>query len=177
LTKFINEKYQTQFRLQQIKYQVNKLLQLTYGQPAKDAYLFVQLAEDEVKRSEGYFKYEVNKSSELYRTIFLSKAMLTYSNYFLDIILVDSTYKRNRFNLPLVNVVGINNLGQNILLAFGLLANETLEAYEWFFFNLKNAWKNKNPTNFIIDGCEEMRKGSFIFLYKLLKYIRNTEKF
>ena len=145
LTQYINNKYETQFELPQIKYQVTKLLQQTFGRPANDAFHFVQIAKDEARNNEGFFKFEVNQSSQLYRIIFLSKTMLNYSNYFLDIVLVDSTYKRNRFNLPLINVVGINNLGQNILLAFGLLANETLEAYEWFFSHLKNAWKNKNP--------------------------------
>ena len=47
--------------------------------------------------------------------------MLIYSRYFLDVVIIDSTYKRNRFNLPLVNIIGINNSGQNILLAFSLL--------------------------------------------------------
>ena len=51
---------------------------------------------------------------------------MTYSNFFLDIVIIDTTYKRNRFSLPLVNVIGINNLGQNILLAFGSLNDEIL---------------------------------------------------
>jgi len=61
------------------------------------------------------------------------------SEYFLDIVIIDTTYKRNRFNLPLVSVIGINNLEQNILLAFGFLNDETTTSYEWFFANLRKA--------------------------------------
>lgn len=89
--------------------------------------------------------------------------MLLYSNYFLDIVIVDSTYRRNRFNLPLVNVIGINNYGQNVMLAFSLLSNETTEDYKWLFSELKKIWGNNKPVNFIIDGCDAMKKGFFFF--------------
>jgi len=51
------------------------------------------------------------------------------------------------------------------MLVFGLVSNETTSSYVWFFLNfshLKKAWGNYKPKNFIIDGCEEMRKGKLI---------------
>ena len=68
--------------------------------------------------SEGYFNYKCDAKSEFESAIFLSKCMLLYSKCFLDIVIIDSTYSRNRFNLPLVNIIGINNYGKNIMLAF-----------------------------------------------------------
>ena len=87
--------------------------------------------------------------------------MQTYSQFFLDVVLVDSTYKRNRFNLPLVNVVGINNYGKTIMLAFGLLSEETTEAYTWFFKEIKRAWGQNKPLNFVTDDCQAMKKGNY----------------
>ena len=84
--------------------------------------------------------------------------MVKYSEKFLDVVLVDSTYKRNRFNLPLVNIIGINNYGRNILLGFGLLSKEDIESYSWIFENLKYVWK-KDPNNFVIDECESIKQG------------------
>lgn len=161
LTEIINEKYKTYFKAAQIKYQATKLLQQTYGEPDKDAHNFVNLAKNEAING-GYFACDVNNSQQLFRTLFLSQTMLLYSKYFLDLVIIDATYKRNRFNLPLINVIGINNLGRNIMLAFGLVSNETTSSYEWFFSHLKKAWGNYKPKNFIIDGCEEMRKGKLI---------------
>ena len=43
-------------------------------------------------------------------------------------VLVDATYKRNRFNMPLVNVMDINNYGKAILLAFGLMTDEKADS-------------------------------------------------
>jgi len=160
LTETINKKHKTEFSITQIIYQVDKLMKGTFGKAQDDAYLFIKLAEKETAE-EGYFNYKVDRSSHFEKAIYLSKAMLLYSNYFLDIVIVDATYKRNRFNLPLINVIGINNYGQNIMLAFGLLSNETAESYVWFFSELKKAWGTNKPVNFIIDGCNEMKQGIF----------------
>lgn len=94
--------------------------------------------------------------------------MMQYADYFLDIVIVDATYKRNRFNLPLVNVIGVNNFGHNIMLAFGLFSNETLDSYTWFFGELKKAWRGKNPLNFVIDGSETMKKGKILMKHCLI---------
>jgi len=102
----------------------------------------------------GYFKFEVNNKNEFDKCIFMSKTMLIYAQHFLDIVIVDSTYKRNRFNLPLINVIGINNFGK-----FGLLSEETSRAYTRLFSQLKQGWENKKPMNFITDDCQAMKQG------------------
>ena len=162
LVKIINKKFKTDFNLTQIKYQVSKLLKSNYGCADDDAFHFVELAKKEAQNG-GYFNFKINENNQFSRAIYLSKVMLMYSEYFLDVVIVDATYKRNRFNLSLVNVIGINNLGQNIMLAFGLLSNETTDAYIYFFSELKKAWKNHQPLNFVVDGCEAMSQGILIF--------------
>lgn len=131
----------------------------------EDAYLFVKLAQEKSKEG-AYFNFRVDKESKFTSAIYLSKTMLLYSQYFLDLVIVDATYKRNRFNLPLINVIGVNNFGKNIMLAFGLLSNETLEGYIWFFSELKKAWRTNKPINFIIDGCSEMKQGKLFNIIK-----------
>jgi len=159
LTKIINKNNKTNFQLTQIRYQVQKFLKETYGKPDEDAYRFLEIVKKEANKN-GYFSYKLTNSSDFDKMIYLSKTMLVYADYFLDVVLIDSTYKRNRFNLPLVNVIGINNCGQNIMLAFGILSEETLQAYTWFFGELKKAWKNNQPKNFVIDGCYAMNQGN-----------------
>ena len=88
--------------------------------------------------------------------------MLTYADYFLDFILVDATYRRNRFNLALVNILGVNNYGKNVLLAFGLLSAETKENYIWLFSKLRIAWGIRLPNNIITDEDESIRQGLFL---------------
>ena len=89
--------------------------------------------------------------------------MVNYSKKFLDMVIVDATYKRNRFNMPLVNVVGVNNYGRTILLAFALLDDEKMDSYDWLFKNLKDIWR-KEPDYFISDECAEIIKGNISFV-------------
>ena len=160
LTSHINKIFHTNFEVYQMKYKVEKYLQTAFGKPEEDAFKFVELARNEINSGNGgFFAVEKDDNQKFLKSIYISAVMMTYSNFFLDIVIIDTTYKRNRFSLPLVNVIGINNLGQNILLAFGLLNDETTLSYEWFFKNLKMAW-NKDPQNIITDDCAELQQGN-----------------
>lgn len=161
LTDHINKKFNASFKKDQIKYRKEVLLADNFGKPDQDALGFVELAQKEANEKGGYFAIEKDQSNRLKQAIFISETMLKFSNYFLDIIIIDTTYKRNRFNLPLVNVIGIDNFGHNIMLAFGLLTDEKLESYKWFFKELKSIW-NRDPLNVITDDSFELQEGNKI---------------
>ena len=164
LTKLINNKFNTKFDCHNIQYRVNKLLRSTLGQPHEDAFKFFELAKEEIKKNKGgFFKIDIDQQNVFRRCLYVSDCMLEYAKQFLDIVIVDSTYKRNRFNLSLVNILGISNYGRNILLGFGLLSKEDIESYSWIFENLKRIWK-KEPDNFITDECESIKQGIFLFV-------------
>ena len=154
--------------MSQVKYRAKKLMELTHGVATEDAYSFTRLAIEDVKNG-GFFKYRTDEDNRFEMALYLSKTMLIYADSFLDIVIIDSTYRRNRFNLILVNIIGVNNYGQNLMLGFGLLSNETLESYDWLFFQLKTAWTDKRtPSNFITDEAESIRQGKFSFRMKLI---------
>ena len=106
------------------------------------------------KKNGGYFSYLKNNQNRFQKCLYLSEIMRNYSNYFLDTIIVDATYKRNLFDFILVNLIGFNNHGQNIMLEFELLTEETTDAYDWLFKSLKEAWIKKQPNNFICDESD-----------------------
>ena len=53
-----------------------------------------------------------------------------YLKYY-DVLLIDSSLEKNRFNMPMVNFVCIDNLGFSRIVAFGLLSDEKQDSYEW----------------------------------------------
>ena len=158
LTTHVNEKFNTNFPVYRIQYRVDRLLMETFGQPDEDAFRFVELCRKDVSENGGYFICRSDRENVFESALYISRTMLMYSEKFLDVVIVDSTYKRNRFNLPLINLIGINNYGQNILLAFALLNNETKESYTWIFKNLKEAWR-RQPDNYVCDQCPSIRYG------------------
>ena len=158
MTDYINKTFESTFKLEQIKYRKEILLEQYFGKPDEDALNFLEMAKKEVQEKGGYFAIQKNFNDELLHALYISEKMLKLSEKFLDIIIIDATYKKNRFNLPLVNIIGIDNYGHNILLAFGLLTNEKTESYSWLFQELKSAWK-KNPLNVITDDSSEIQEG------------------
>lgn len=159
ITDLINSEFKTEFVDSQIKYRVKKLIEKNLGSPDDDAYEFVKLAQEDAKNGGGYFSYETDTNNRFKRCLYLSQTMLTYSKKFLDSVIIDATYKRNRFNLILVNIIGVSNHGRNIMLAFSLLTDETKESYKWLFSELYKAWNKSDPTNFICNEDEAIISG------------------
>lgn len=50
-------------------------------------------------------------------------------NLYPNILLLDYTYKTNKFDIPLINVLGVNNIEQLFLIAFTFLNSELKENY------------------------------------------------
>lgn len=158
IKEIINKKFNTNFDFLQIRYRINKLLALSYGEADSDALRFVELCQKKKDEGQAFFEYQICQNNKFKSAIYVSNVMQTYAEFFCDFVLVDTTYRRNRFNLPLVNVVGVNNLGKTIMLAFGMLNNETISSYTWFFRMLKHCWQ-KNPKVFISDEDESIHQG------------------
>jgi len=68
-------------------------LQLSSGKPDLDVYKFVNLAEKEANEKGGFFSMEVDSENIFQRSLYISDIMLTYSKHFLDVVIIDSTYK------------------------------------------------------------------------------------
>ncbi|CAL9138735.1 unnamed protein product [Musa acuminata var. zebrina] len=53
--------------------------------------------------------------------------------YYNDVVVLDTTYVINKYDLPLATFVGVNHHGQLVLLGCCLLSDETMETYVWLF--------------------------------------------
>ena len=103
----INEKHETTFIISQIRHRILKVPEETKGKAHLDAYEFIKFAEEDVQKNDRYCCYMKKSNNEFNKCLYIFRAMLTYSDYFLDFILIDSTYRRNRSNLAPVNTVRI----------------------------------------------------------------------
>ena len=62
---------------------------------------------------------------------FMHLASLSMCQTFKTVFLLDTTYKTNKFNIPLLNIVGITSTFATFNGAFAFMANETEEVYTW----------------------------------------------
>lgn len=69
-----------------------------------------------------------------------------------DVLLMDATYKTNRYRMPLIFVSGIDGNGRTVPFAAAFVSNETAETYEWFLRELMNLYPpNMGPSRIFTD--------------------------
>ena len=63
--------------------------------------------------SKYYFVYKVDDRGHLKYLFFAYPESLKYFQKNPDVLLLDCTYKMNKFKMPFLHAVGVNNTGQN----------------------------------------------------------------
>ena len=63
--------------------------------------------------------------------------------YFRDVVAFDSTYKKNKYNKPLVIFSGTNHHHQTCIFGFALLVDERVDTYKWLLENFLDVMMNK----------------------------------
>lgn len=75
-----------------------------------------------------------------------------------DVVVFDSTYITNEYELPFANFIGVNHHGQSILLGFALVSHEDTETFEWLFRTRLKCMGGVAPVGILTDQDATMRK-------------------
>jgi len=86
-----------------------------------------------------------------------TQCLLDYAA-FGDVVVFDSTYKTNRYNLPLVPFVGVNHHKRTVLFGCGIISHENKNSYEWLLRTFSDANIQKHPISVITDGDLAMQR-------------------
>ena len=78
-----------------------------------------------------YFAYKEDNSNYLKYLFFTYLESLKYFQKNPNILLLNYTYKTNKFKMPFLYIVGVNNSGQNFKLAYYFLLGETEDDYNF----------------------------------------------
>jgi len=68
----------------------------------------------------------------------MTNRMQKLTEFFCDVAIIETTHKSNRFNLPLMDIIVINNLGKSCTVFLSLLESQTYEPYKWALGILKH---------------------------------------
>ncbi|XP_068666217.1 protein FAR1-RELATED SEQUENCE 4-like isoform X2 [Aristolochia californica] len=79
-----------------------------------------------------------------------AKSRMDYT-HFGDVVTFDTTYLRNKYQIPLATFVGVNHHGQSILLGCALISDDTTSSFTWVFRTWLMAMSGKPPVAIIID--------------------------
>ena len=89
-------------------------------------------------------------------------------NAFSDAVVLDSSHKTNRFNLPFLDVMVVNNMGKSTTCYFSLIERQTYENYTWALEAMKKQM-NKYPSIILSDDEQALTKG-ILFILTLLHF-------
>lgn len=137
-----------------------------------DANLLFEHFENE-KHKNSSFMYSMEKDDEGMMTdCFWADATCRKSyQYFGDVVVFDTTYNTNRYNLIFAPILGVNHHGQTTLFGCAFLKHEKFENFEWLLKVWLNAMPAGPPKMIITDQCPAMTKAiSFVLPNVLHRY-------
>ncbi|KAL2886176.1 mutator-like element transposase [Ceratocystis lukuohia] len=114
----------------------------------------VQALIDQLK-IEG-FRCEVRVDSENHLTalFFAHPSSIAYLLENPDVLLLDCTYKTNRYSMPLLDMIGVDSFQKSFCIAFAFLSGETEDDYLWALQHLKSLYQQELPSVVLTDRCQ-----------------------
>ena len=73
-----------------------------------------------------------------------------------DVVVFDTTYRTNRYNMIFAPFVGINHHKKNIFFSCAFLLDETTDTFIWLFETFLEAMGNQPPKTIFTDQCQAM---------------------
>jgi MULE transposase domain len=110
--------------------------------------------------SDFYFNYEAIDGHLTSLFWADTQSIIDYS-HFGDVVIFDSTYKLNRYNMIVVPFLGCSHHRSTIIFACGIVSREDMNSYLWLLKSLLEAMYQVRPESIITDGdlamCETIK--------------------
>lgn len=107
---------------------------------------------------EFFFEYETDEAGRLKRLFWSDPQSRIDYDAFGDVVVFDSTYRVNRYNLPFILFVGVNHHGSTVIFGCAIVADEKVATYEWILKQFLDCMYQKHPGGLITDGDNAMRR-------------------
>jgi MULE transposase domain len=78
---------------------------------------------------------------------------ITYLQSHHDVVLIDNTYSTNRFDMPLMDIIGVDHNSISFFIAFAFLPDQSEGSYRWALANLKDLFNLLHPLVGISPGA------------------------
>ncbi|KAL4591000.1 hypothetical protein LXL04_003948 [Taraxacum kok-saghyz] len=120
----------------------------------EEALVFYQVY---ARKSGFLFEKEVDSENRLEHIVWCPVHCFELYQKYRDVVVFDTTYKVNSYDMSFGIFVGIDNHGRTILLGCALLRNEKLNTFEWLFKNFTLLMK-MSPKTILTDQDPWMKQ-------------------
>ncbi|XP_045831448.1 protein FAR1-RELATED SEQUENCE 5-like [Trifolium pratense] len=105
-----------------------------------------------------YCKFTLDDMGHLNNLFWCDGASRVDYSCFGEVIAFDATYKKNKYDRPLVVFCGYNHHKETTVFACALIVNEKTETYKWLLETFLDAMYQKHPLRVVTDGDNAMRE-------------------
>ncbi|XP_020231066.1 protein FAR1-RELATED SEQUENCE 5 [Cajanus cajan] len=105
-----------------------------------------------------YAKYMLGDNGKMEHLFWADGTSRCDYQCFGDVVAFDSTYKKNKYNKPLVIFSGKNHHGQTVIFGASLISDETTDTYKWVLEAFLEAMSLQQPKGVVTDGDGAMRE-------------------
>ncbi|KAH6796316.1 hypothetical protein C2S51_037302 [Perilla frutescens var. frutescens] len=125
-----------------------KMKQIEVG----DAQSFVDMLCQDRAEDEGFFyRFKLDSDGRLSNVFWRDSMMCKDYHFYGDVLVFDTTYRTNKYNMIYAPFVGLNNHKKNVMFGCAFLTDEKIDTFEWLFEVFKKSMKLKCPVTIFTD--------------------------
>ncbi|KAF3653472.1 hypothetical protein FXO38_15630 [Capsicum annuum] len=114
-------------------------------------YIDVENLQDPISNPGFFYAIQIDVDGRLANCFWVdARSRIAYKN-FGEVVVFDPTYLINKYKMPFVPFIGVNNHHQSILFGFALLWDETQDTFEWLLRTWQEAMFGVVPRTIITD--------------------------
>ncbi|XP_021761452.1 protein FAR1-RELATED SEQUENCE 5-like [Chenopodium quinoa] len=124
---------------------------------AGDAQTLVNiLSQEQSEDPNFFFRVKFDKEGRICNIFWRDSMMLEDYRIYGDVLVFDTTYRTNRYNLICAPFVGINNHWHNCMFACAFIGDETTDSFVWLLQTFFKAMEDRKPTSIFTDQDQAM---------------------
>jgi zinc finger SWIM domain-containing protein 3 len=127
-------------------------------------YMLNYMASQKDMDADFFYRHDTDSEGHLTNIFWADAQSRLDYDAFGGVLIFDSTYRVNRYNLPFVPFVGVNHHRSTTVFACAVLSDETTSSYVWLLETFLMAMRQKHPRSLITDGDYAMARAIFVVM-------------
>lgn len=107
--------------------------------------------------NEGFWsQFQTDSDGRVKAVLFAHPDSIAYLQAYPDVLILDCTYKTNKYRMPLLDMIGVDVCQRSFCIAFAFLSGESEEDYSWALGRLKLLYESQHirlPSVILTDRC------------------------
>lgn len=116
----------------------------------------IQALADQLFKEGFWSQFQTSPDGRVIAVFFAHPDSLAYLRAYPNTLLLDCTYKTNKYNMPLLDMVGVDASQRSFCIAFAFLSGEGEDNFAWALDRLKSLYEQCNtpfPSVVLVDHC------------------------